>query len=120
MIGQKNIKFFDKVSAPGESEYYFNVKADIIAVEISGSFSAATVAFEGQTDIQKDPISNDPSTWTWVPIAGVNLSDYTYTAKPAAAGIYEVPIEGLQRFRVRVESVTGGDISVFGRAVSEV
>lgn len=120
MLAQKNIKFFDKATAPGESEYYFNVKADIIAIEISGSFSAGSVIFEGQTDIEKDPYGSSQEEWTWVPIAGVNLSDYSFTSNPKAAGIYEVPIEGLQRFRVRVESVTGGDISVFGRAVSEV
>ena len=34
------------------------------------------------------------------------------------AGIYEVGIEGIQEFRVRIESVSGGSATILGRAVS--
>lgn len=108
MIAQKNIRFFEgDLVIPGDKlEYYSNLHADIISVQISGGFSSGLFHFEGLVDTDSDE---------WVPIAGVNLSDYSITADPTGAGIWEVPLEGLQRFRVRTETVTGGTAKVFGR-----
>ena len=108
MIAQKIIRFFegDLVNPEDKVEYYGNIHADIVSVQISGDMSNGVFHFEGLVDTDSDE---------WVPIAGVNLSDYTITADPTGAGSWEVPIEGLQRFRVRTESVTGGTAKVFGR-----
>lgn len=110
MIAQKNVNFFEGslVNPEDKIEYYGNSKAEIISVEISGTFTSGLFHFEGIVDL---------ATTEWTPIAGVNLSDYTISADPAGKGIWEVPIEGLQRFRVRTEAVAGGEAKVFGRAI---
>ena len=111
MIAQKNIRFFegDLVNPDDKIEFYGNIHADIISVEISGSFSSGLFHFEGLVDLDNDE---------WTPIAGVNLSDYSIETDPTGKGIWEVPIEGLQRFRVRTETVTGGTAKVFGRVLA--
>lgn len=110
MIPQSNVVFFsgDTVDSGSNPVYYGNNNAEIISVEISGSFTSGAFHFEGQVDLANED---------WTPIAGVDLSDYSITANPTGAGVWEVPIEGLQRFRVRVESVSGGEAKVFGRVI---
>ena len=110
MTPQKGIVFFEgETVSPGKPiEYYRNLKADIMSVEISGNFTSGTFHFEGVTDYTNEE---------WTPIAGVNLSDYSIASDPSGKGIWEVPLEGLQKFRVRVESVSGGSAKVFGWVV---
>ena len=110
MVGQSSFVFFNKVTSPGVPENpYRNNKADVIALEISGSFTAGKFCFEGRTNMNSE---------NWTPIVGINLSDYSITTAPTAAGIYEVGVEGLQMFRVRIDSLSGGDATVFARVVN--
>ena len=112
MKAVKSFVFFDAATSPATSEnYYANIKADVMAIEISGSFTSGTFAFEGQSDINSN---------TWTPIAGINLSDFSVTSSPTKAGIYEVGIEGLQRFRVRIEALGGGAARIVGRVIDSV
>jgi hypothetical protein len=55
---------------------------------------------------------------SWVPLAGINLSDFSpvkgsYT-KP---GVYELGIVGIRELRVRVEAVNGS-VSIWGQIIS--
>lgn len=110
MIPQKNVVFFNGsiVKPDDKIEYFGNNNSEIISVEIAGDFSSGLFHFEGVVDLGNE---------VWTPIAGVNLSDYSITADPEGKGIWEVPIEGVQKFRVRTESVTGGTAKVFGRVI---
>lgn len=110
MTPQKGIVFFEgeTVSPDAKIEYYRNLKSDIMSVEISGTFTSGTFHFEGMADY---------SSSEWTPIAGINLSDYSITSDPTGKGIWEVPLEGLQKFRVRTEAVVGGVAKVFGWVV---
>lgn len=111
MIAQENIVFFDKASSAKESDFtYRNYNSEIIAIEISGEFSSGSIVFEGKTDLNAA---------SWTPIAGILLSDYSITPNGVATqpGIYEVAIEGVQLFRVRIAEIGGGAVTVFGRVI---
>ena len=112
MIAQQNIVFFKDATSAGVSEYYYrNYNSEIISVEISGGFTSCNIVFEGLVDLENGEI--------WTPLAGINLSDYSITENGVAtkAGIYEVAIEGVQKFRVRIAEVSGGNVTVFGRVI---
>lgn len=91
------------------SKPYVNNSCDAIAVEISGSFTSASVAFEGKADL------NAPE---YTSLSGVNLTTFDLTTTATGKGIWEIGVEGIQVFRARVVSVSGGDITVLGRCVA--
>lgn len=110
MVGQSSFVFFNKVTSPGvPNNPYRNNKADVIALEISGSFTTGKFCFEGRADIHSN---------NWTPVVGINLSDYSISTFATSQGIFEVGIEGLQLFRVRIEELSGGDATVYARVVS--
>lgn len=70
-------------------------------IEVTGT-GTSTVIFEGK--------SSDDA--TYYPIMGVNLSDYTFGNNTSVKGvIYQVPLDGLVSFRVRVSSFSSGTVT---------
>lgn len=109
MIVQQNFIFCKEVSAPvTEPEVYHNHNSEVISVEIHGTFTSGSFIFEGKTDVNNA---------NWTPISGINLSDFSTTSEPKKAGIWEVGIEGITVFRVRIVSLSGGSATVFGKVV---
>jgi len=79
-----------------------------LTIEITGS-GTNTVIFEGR--------STEGS--TYYPIAGVNLADFTVATSTSNKGcIYQLSLEGLTAFRVRVSALTSGTVSVSGTVVN--
>lgn len=109
MTPQINFLFADKKSsAYTPSEPFKNSKADVMTVEISGTFTNGSFIFEGKTDVNSEE---------YTPLAAVDLSSYTVARKATKAGIYEIGIEGIQLVRVRIESINGGYATILGRVV---
>ena len=107
-----NHLFIKNATAPvTPSEYYYNAKADVIAIEVSGTFTSASLIAEGKVDVNASE---------WTPLAVINLSDYTLieNGEITTSGIYEAGIEGIQYFRVRLASISGGALTAFCRAVT--
>ena len=111
MVGQSSFLFFDKASTPSVSKSYRNIKADVASVEFSGTFSSGKFYFEGKLDL------NSPN---WTPLVAINLSNYALVSEVTQAGIYELGIEGVQLFRVRIEEISGGEANVYARIVNTI
>lgn len=109
MIAQKNFIFYKDAVAPGlPKEAFNNISSEIIAVEISGDFSDGVFVFEGKTNLNSSE---------YTPLAAVNLTDFSVSSTVSKKGIYEIGIEGVQVFRVRIESISGGAATIFGRVL---
>lgn len=74
-------------------------------LQVSGTFSA-TVNFEGSPDAG--------TTWLAIVAAPLGASDFVTTA--TAAGMFRVPVAGLQQLRARVSGYASGNVTVVGRA----
>lgn len=111
MIAINHLFIKDATAPVTPAEYYYNAKADVIAIEVSGTFASASLIAEGKVD------KNAPD---WTPLAVINLSDYTLISdgEITMPGIYEVGAEGIQYFRVRLAAVSGGALTAFCRAVT--
>lgn len=105
------VRMIDGATAPAISNVFVNNACAVCTLQITGSFTAATVLVEGIVNV----VSNQ-----WVTLAAFNLSDLSLEKDGAdKAGIYQVGIEGILRVRMNVTEVSGGDITIaaqFGNA----
>lgn len=116
MTPLRNISFFKNQDAPATSKSHYNTKEEELAFEVSGS-GTFKIYFEGQVDITEEV---NETSGNWTPIAAINLTDFSLeTDGITKPGIYTFAIENIQRFRVRIESIAGGAITVFGRGITE-
>ena len=102
MVIQKNCEFVKNSSTPIVSKIFPNSTGDTLTLQISGA--NGIYHLEGRNKSHHD----------WVPLAGINLSDFSAVrgnfTKP---GLYEVGVIGIRELRIRVEKVEG-NVSIFG------
>ena len=96
-------------SSADDMKPFINITADTMAVEVRGT-GTFTLKMQGRTDINNGG--------AWEDIAVIKLSDLTKKETITAPGIYELGIEGLQEVRANITSLSGGTLSVLGRAVN--
>lgn len=109
-IGIENITFHkNETTVQDGTEYNVAMhSATTIYVEISGTATNSEIIFEGKTFD------------TWQPRFGVNTS----TAEIASNGLvttkdnsWLIDVTGCTNFRARINSITGGDLTIIGRSV---
>lgn len=77
-----------------------------LTIEISGTATSSTVIFEGSG------ASNN-----FIPIQGVNLSDLSMDSQTTGKNeIWSFDLTGLNSFRARISSISGGGLSIAGKA----
>ena len=90
------------------NEMSVNVDMETVTVEIVGT-GTNKVTFEGR--VHDDGL--------FYPIIGVSLKDLTTASEVAAKGlIYQISLDGLLSFRIRVSAYTDGVVSVKGTVVN--
>lgn len=105
------VRMIDGATAPVISNVFVNNACAVCTLQITGTFTAATVLVEGIVNVASNQ---------WVTLAAFNLSDLSLEKDGAdKAGIYQVGIEGILRVRMNVTEISGGDITIaaqFGNA----
>ena len=109
MVVISNFSFGKKITEPFESKDYSNSIGDVMTIEVGGTFSDASIVIEGKADFTSEE---------YTPFTSLDLMVYDVHEKITAPGIYEIAIEGIQFIRARVESVSGGYVTILGRAVN--
>lgn len=97
-------------STSADMKTYFNTQADMMSVEVSGTATSYTINIQGRTNSEN---SNE-----WFDLTAMNMSTLDIGTDIKANGIYEVAIEGTREIRANIISVSGGSVTVFGRAVN--
>lgn len=102
MVGEK--LFFDNTSQTGDSENMINTKGGVLTIQVFGETSSLSASVLGKVDIQNGD---------FVPLAGINMSDYSLANTITAKGIYEYDISGIRLIKVNLAS-TDGNVSIKG------
>lgn len=98
------VRMIDGATAPAISNVFVNNACAVCTLQITGTFTAATVLVEGIVNVASNQ---------WVTLAAFNLSDLSLEKDGAdKAGIYQVGIKGILRVRMNVTEVTGGNITI--------
>lgn len=109
MVIQSNCNFAKNINAPAISKVFTNAEGDVLTVQISGGFTSGLVHIEGRNNVNGN----------WISLAGISLSDLALNKGGfTKAGLYEIGIVGVREIRANVESVSGGNISVYGQIIS--
>lgn len=107
MVIQSNCNFFENVNAPTVSKVFSNAHGDTLSLQISGV--SGKYYIEGRNNTKGD----------WVPLAGINLSNFSAAkGEFTAPGLYELGVVGVREIRARIESIAGGNVSIFGQIIS--
>lgn len=102
----KEFKMLDKVSSAQVSDEVWNLVADIITIDVDGSFSGASLLVQGKSD--KDS--------TWRDISMIAFDGYAIKSEITEPGAYIGPILGYSSVRINLASVSG-EITVHARFV---
>ena len=98
------IKMIDGATTPSISNVFVNNVSTYCALQITGTYSTATVAVQGV-------ITGNSQDWT--DIAVFNLSNLEIkTADMTGNGIYQAAVEGIPNVRINVRAISGGSITV--------
>ena len=109
MIIQRNVDFVKNINTPTVSKSYFNANSDVLSLHVYGTFSSGLVFIEGRTNKESE----------WVKLAAINLSDFSAVREGITkAGLYELGIASVRELRARVESIAGGNMTLFGQIIS--
>lgn len=102
MIGDK--LFFNNTTTTGDSEYLINNKANVLSLQVFGEATSFSISVLGLIDIDSDD---------FVPLTGINLSDFSLASNISKNGIYEYDISGIRLIKLNLAS-TNANISVKG------
>lgn len=109
MRAEQNFVFFKEATQAGTSNTLGNTNGDSLSLQVGGTFSSATLVVQGRADFEG----------SFFTMSVLNVGTVGVSASITAPGIYSViGIEGVQQIRVVIQSVSGGNVSVFGRLVN--
>lgn len=101
-----NFIFFSDATSPGTSNVLSNPNlGSQLIVQTSGTATNFEVEILGQADINAD----------FVPLSCINMTNFDVDSKIDYAGIFCVPTDGICKIKAEIKSVSGGDLTVFGK-----
>lgn len=103
-----NITFHNQRTSANTGTEFSVSKATLIELEIFGTATSHSITLEGR-------ILNN-----WYPVGAVNIGDFSTTANgviTTKGSLWQVDLTGLTGFRVNLTAISGGNITVLGRAV---
>ncbi len=107
---QANYTAINGATAATVSPEFANNSCDICSVQVTGTFTSATLHIQGL-------VNTDAA--TWVNLAVLSLSDLTLnTSGISAKGVFECGIEGVNRVRFNLSAVSGGNLTVQAQFVN--
>lgn len=104
-VAQYTLTMISGASSATTSSTYSNEVYYLATLQVIGTFTSAKIYLEGRCN----------SSGSWVSLAFIDLEDETLidgATGITAKGIYSVGIAGINEFRVRVASISGGNVTV--------
>lgn len=109
MTTEKNFVFFRDCNSAGESNVLLNYSAEVLQLEISGDLTASF-------DIEVVGQLTEGNKYSTCGVIGLtDLLVYQHINK---TGIFSCPITGISKIKVKINSISGGKIDIFGRTLS--
>lgn len=106
-----NFVFFKSASAAAVSGKAVNCGADILSLQVSGTFTSLNMEVQGRVDVEDTTDSN------FVPMYCLNVGTMEGAATITEKGVYEIPVEGQRQVRIEINSISGGTAQAFGRFI---
>lgn len=106
MATERGFTFHSAVSATAVGSVFNTRGLAAVLVQVSGTF-VATVTFQGTVD------GNN-----WVALLAENLTDSAAATTATAAGLYLVPVVGVQSLRCNMAWTSGTSVTVKGNGTS--
>ena len=97
--------FFNQAITTGTSEVLGNVRGDLLVIEVYGTATTIDLNVQGVVDANNTTFSDI----SW------KKSDGTIGTDVVAKGVYIINVSGLSKIKVVVNTVTGGNVTVFGK-----
>lgn len=97
--------FFNQTVTTGTSEVLGNIRGDLLVIEVYGTATVIDLKVQGVVDANNITFSDI----SW------KKSDGTTGTNIVAEGVYIINVSGLSKIQVVINTVTGGNITVFGK-----
>ena len=98
--------FFNQTVSTGTSEVLGNIRGDLLVSEVYGTATAFSLKVQGIMD------TDNLSSWTDI---GWYNSVFEKGTNIVSKGIYTIPIYSIFKTRIVISSISGGNLTVFGK-----
>lgn len=99
-------KFFDAVSTSTESNVLINQSSSQLVLQVEGAATAFSISVVGIVDSETEEYET---------LAVINNSDFSVSNEITNKGIYTIGTDGIVKIKLILNSISGGDITAFGR-----
>lgn len=104
-VAPKTVTMMNGVTTASTSATFENDVYILSTLQVTGTFTSLKLYVEGRCNTAGD----------WIKLAFIDQTDYILTDGATgitAKGIYEASVAGINQYRVRSESIAGGNVSV--------
>ena len=98
--------FLDGASAAAESKAALLENESVLTLEVTGTATEFTLKVMGRAADGQEQ---------WIPLAAINLTDFSVSDVISKTGIYSAALDGLRGVKLVLESAAGGTVSAYGR-----
>lgn len=100
--------FLDSSSGEYSNELLVTEGSEELTLHVEALSGSPNLTIQGMVDLQEGD---------WQPIAAVQFSSYAVVPSILAAGIYSVPVGGIQRIRIK-NNGTAGNVKAYCRVTN--
>lgn len=110
MITHNNFYFLNEVNEVAESAVTHNTRGEVLTLQVEGEATTVGLQVMGCSDMASDEFHV---------LSGFDTS-YDLSDSITKKGIYTYGIDGIAKIKVKLNEVSGGSVSVFGKITLEV
>lgn len=104
----RSFLFFKDANAAGESAVFNNAVCTDGSIEVKGDATSFSLEVQGAVDTE------NPNAIEWTTMFAINETDLTTVSEIEAKGLYYINTVG-KCVRVKINSVSGGSLTVVGK-----
>jgi len=104
---KKNYLFFDAINTSMESDSLLNTYGSSqLVLQVEGDATSFSLEVQGIVD---------ENTKVYRPLAIINNADFAVSNTINEKGIYTIGIDGINRIKLNLSSISGGSLTAFGK-----
>ena len=110
MVQVNNFYFLQNATSATETDVTHNASGETLTLQVDGDASAFSFQIKGCVDLMSDEFYQ---------LSGLDL-DFNTSKTITKTGIYTFGVDGISKLKLKLDSISGGSITVFAKITKGV
>lgn len=108
LVNAEIFPFARQVTDAGESDIFNNSRYSEGVLEVKGTATSFSVEIQACVDV------NDPE---WTTLMSISESDFSTLSEISQKGLYAFSMAGKNRVKIKINSISGGNLTITGKFI---